>query len=87
MVDGNVFHHQINKKLREKCSEQLLAQFPCLLKVDSAHVTGENWKEWLDAQVAEFGEFHEVEPLKNIQMEDPIDSLLKLNPNSVVAVI
>lgn len=62
MTGENLFTHQLPRASRA-CKPSLLSQHPQLNAVNASAVTAENWKAWLDKQVAAFGEMLPVEPL------------------------
>lgn len=55
MTGDNIFTHQIPHAL-EECKPHLLEQLPQLKDADASGVTPENWQNWLNEQVARFGE-------------------------------
>lgn len=55
MTGDNLFTHQLSRASREM-APRLLAQHPDLAAVDASVVTPENFKAWLDEQVAKYGE-------------------------------
>ncbi len=62
MTRDNLLTHQLVRASRE-CRPHLLRQHPQLETVDASSVTGDNWREWLDKQVALYGETLPVEPI------------------------
>lgn len=62
MTGENLFTHQLPRAGRA-CKPHLLKQFPQLENADCEGITGENFRERLDALVQQFGETFEVEPL------------------------
>lgn len=62
LTKDDLFTHQL-PRASEACKPWILLQKPELAGVDATDVNGENWRQWLDKQVAEFGELHELTPL------------------------
>lgn len=71
MTGDNLFTHQL-PRAGEACKEPLLQQHPQLRAVNVDAVNGDNWKEWLAEQVAQYGEYLEVTPLVEWTHIDPI---------------
>ena len=55
MTGRDLYDFHIQRAL-EECKPCLLEQYPQLDDVDTATVTPDNWQEWIDQQVARFGE-------------------------------
>ena len=68
MTGENLFSHQL-PRASEECKQHLLEQLPQLKDVDASGVTSENWQNWLDEQVARFGEELTVHNIPNGQHE------------------
>jgi len=47
----------------EAAKAAVLGQHPQLVEVDPRRLSGDNFKEWLEEQVADFGETLELEPM------------------------
>lgn len=45
------------------CKLHLLTVYPWLADIDDSSVNGDNWRVWLDEQVAKYGEYHVVTPM------------------------
>ena len=61
MTGNNLFTHQLPRAGREM-APRLLAQHPDLREVTGDDVTPENHAEWLERQVAKYGETRPVRP-------------------------
>ncbi len=72
LAGESVWTHQIPRICRE-CGPWILLQHPQLEAVDASGVTPENWRGWLEEQVARFGETLELSPL-------PEDWHTRINP-------
>lgn len=55
MTKDSLFYHQISRVFSE-CKHHLLKQHPQLNNVDTSKLTHKNCQEWLNQQVARFGE-------------------------------
>lgn len=64
MVGGSLFTHQL-PEASDVCKPVILAKYPQLEFIDSFWVGERNWKEFLDEQIALFGNEFEIEPLQN----------------------
>ncbi len=63
MTGDNLFTHQL-PRASDECKPYLFKQYPQLKDVvDASSVTPENWQEWIDQQVARFGENLTVCPI------------------------
>ena len=72
------------------CKPWILLQKPELADVDARGVNGENWRQWLDRQVAEFGELHELTPLNEDDWTkiDPLqEAAAMVGDDKVIAVV
>jgi hypothetical protein len=87
MTHDSLYTHQIIRALKV-CGPWLLSQFPQLREVDDSSVTGENALQWLDVQIAKFGEYLLVEPLPEgvWQHQDPVEELKRIIPGAKVIV-
>ena len=73
-----------------ECTPYLLEQHPQLSSIDASSVNRENWKDWLNEQVARFGETLIVRPLAEGQHVhiDPVAELEKMmGKDRVITVI
>lgn len=59
MVGEKVFSIQI-PRIRQECIRYVLDELPWLADIDASGVNEENWRDWLDVQIALYGEFHEI---------------------------
>lgn len=55
MTGDNLFTHAL-PRARDEMAPVIFDQHPQLMVVDTSGVTTENWRGWLDEQVAKFGE-------------------------------
>jgi len=62
MTGDHLFTHQIPRVGRE-CEPIILEQYPQLASVNIENVTANNWKEFLDEQIAKFGNEFEIIPV------------------------
>lgn len=88
MTSDNLFTHQLGRA-SDECKPALLSQHPQLAAVTGDEVTAENFKAWLDAQCAEFGEELMVEKLPEHAHEfiEPMSELAeKVHPDKIVTV-
>lgn len=72
-----------------ECEPCLKQQFPALAAETAEDVTQENFKEWLVAAVAKYGEWFEVAPLPEHAHEfiDPMSELAELvHPDRILTV-
>lgn len=88
MTRDNLFTHQLGRASVE-CKPALLEQHPQLASVTGDDVTPENFKEWIEAQCAEFGDELLVRQLPEHGHEfiDPMSELAeKVHPDKIVTV-
>lgn len=88
MTGDNLFTHQLGRASNE-CRSALLEQHPQLAAVTGDEVTPENFKAWIEAQCAEFGDELMVQPLPEHAHEfiDPMSELAeKVHPDRIVTV-
>ncbi len=88
MTRDNLFTHQLGRANNE-CKPALLEQHPQLATVTGDDVTPENFKAWIEAQCAEFGEQLMVQQLAEHAHEviDPFSELAeKVHPDKIVTV-
>ena len=78
MTRDNLFTHQLGRASNE-CKPVLLAQHPQLAAVTGDDVTPENFKEWIEARCAEFGEELMVQQLPEHAHEviNPMSELVR----------
>lgn len=79
MTGDNLFTHQLPRASNE-CKPHLLEQLPQLKDVDASGVTPENWQNWLDEQVARFGEeltVHDI-PEGRHEFRNPIEEMVEM---------
>jgi len=89
MTGDNLFTHQLGRAIDE-CKPHLLAQHPQLAAITGDEVTPENFKAWIEAQCAEFGEELMVQQLPEHEHEviDPMSELAeKVNQDKIVTVL
>lgn len=79
MTGDNLFTHQLPRAW-EECAAALIEQFPQLAEIDGKDCNSDNWKQWLDDKVAQFGERLNVQPLAEGRhaFKDPITELEEL---------
>ena len=88
MTGDSLFTHQLPRAGRE-CAPFLFEQHPALKDVDATGIDGSNWSEWLDSQIAIFGETLPVQPLPDHAHEfiDPVSELAgKVHPSKIVVI-
>lgn len=88
MTGDNLFTHQLGRASNE-CKPALLEQHPQLVAVTGDEVTPKNFKAWIEAQCAEFGDELLVRPLPEHAHEfiDPMSELAeKVHPDKIVTV-
>ena len=74
----------------DECKPHLLKQFPQLKKVSVSDCNTKNWREWLDRQVAKYGEKFVVKalPRGTHKSKDPVsETLEKLGGKKKVIVV
>ena len=69
----------------------LLEQHPWLAEIalddpTRASIKG-RWKEWLDEQVVQYGEWHEVQDVPTIRTKSPIETLQEMTDKPIIAVV
>lgn len=62
LTKDDLMTHQLPRASRA-CKPWILLQKPELADVDATKVNEKNWRQWLDEQVAKFGELHELTPM------------------------
>ena len=72
LTKDDLMTHQLPRALKA-CGPWILLQKPELADVDATKVNEKNWRQWLDEQVAKFGELHELTPLNE-------DDWTRINP-------
>jgi hypothetical protein len=73
MTGDNLMTHQL-PRAGEEMTPVLLRQHPQLRDVDASSVNGATWKDWMDAQIATFGETLPVSPAHQFhEVRDPIE--------------
>lgn len=79
MTGESLFTHALIRAA-EVCAPVLLQQHPDLADVKAEGITKENWRAWLDEQIARFGEYRKVVPLKAgvYEAKDPITELIDM---------
>lgn len=88
MTRDKLFTHQL-RRAADECKPALLAQHPQLAAITGDEVTPENFKAWIEAQCAEFGEELMVQQLPEHAHEfiDPMSELAeKVHPDKIVTV-
>lgn len=88
MTDDNLFTHQL-PRASDECKPHILAQHPELEEIDASGVNGENWKQWLEEQVAKYGEQLEIKPLVSgiHKIKDPVEEAEEMvGPDKVIKV-
>ena len=88
MTGDNLFTHQLPRVSRE-CEPYLLKQHPQLAEIDASGVNGDNWQEFLQAQVAKYGAelpVAKLPPGEHYEI-DPISELAeKVHPDKIITV-
>lgn len=76
-------------RIAREAAPALLRQHLQLADVDASSVTGDNWREWLQAQIARFGEFLPVEPMTADEHEyrEPISEAAERFPPDRIGLI
>ena len=74
MTGDDLFTFQL-PRAGDICRPYLLEQHPQLKDIDASMANEENWKSWIEEQIAKYGEFLVVEPLPEgvYQHKDPIE--------------
>lgn len=86
LTQDNLYTHQIPRALRF-CGPLLLEQLPQLKEVDSSNLNASNAWDWLDKQVARYGEHLEIESLPegSWTQKDPIAEIVEMvGPERVI---
>ena len=79
LTGDNLFTHQLPRAFRE-CGPWLKRRHPELAALDTSAVTPENWRVFLDAAVARFGETVKVQPIPRDDhtTRDPVEELVEM---------
>jgi hypothetical protein len=79
MTGDSLFTHQL-PRVSDECKPYLLEQFPELKGVDASGVNTKNWKEWLDEQVAKYGEKLVVKliPKTAHTVKNPVEEMFEM---------
>ncbi|MBP6904715.1 MAG: hypothetical protein KBB91_01505 [Candidatus Pacebacteria bacterium] len=88
MTDDKLFSHQLSRAVKE-CAPNIISQHPQLEEVDPTDCTPENYKEWLNKQIAKYGEYLPIKPLVSgiHEYKDAIEELEeKIGPDKVILV-
>lgn len=82
------FTHQLPRVSKE-ARPILLRQHPQLAEIDASDVNGDNWREWLNAQIAKFGATLPVETMAKGEHEHkkPISELVDMAGADRVVVV
>lgn len=82
MTGDELFTHALPRACRE-CSPYLVDAFPFLAEIDASVVNRDNWEQFLNDQIAKFGNEFEVWPIHHEDHEviDPIEEAKRMNPN------
>lgn len=89
MTHDNLFTHQLGRA-SDECKPQLLKQYPQLAVVTGDDVTPGNFKVWIEARCAEFGDELMVQRLTEHAHEfiDPMSELAEMvHPDRIMTVI
>lgn len=88
MVGRSVFTHELPSAAKE-CRPALLAQYPDLAEISVPELTPQNFRDWLDTQVARFGASLPVEPLtwSRLGEQDAMETALEIIGDGRVLVI
>lgn len=70
-----------------ECRRELLRQHPDLEAIDDSTVTRENAFQWLDMQIAKYGEKRLVSPILFCEQRDPLSDLIGMVGKDKVTVI
>jgi hypothetical protein len=88
MTDDNLYTHQL-PRVMDECTPYLLEQHPQLRDIDAGGVSRDNFREFLQQQIARFGETLEVRKLPaGVHYEiDPLSELAeKVHPSKIIIV-
>ena len=88
MTGESLYTHQLPRVCSE-AGPAILRQHPALANVDTSAVDGDNWRTWLDARIAEFGETLPIERMTVDEHEriDPLSELAgKVSPDRIIVV-
>lgn len=79
MTGDSNYTHQL-PRAADECRPYLLEAHPFLSEISGDEVTTENYKEWLDQKVAQYGEYHAVRPIhfEDHEVIDPIEELKRM---------
>ena len=82
MTGDSLFTHALPRASRE-CTPYLKEQFPFINDIDATVVTKDNWQQFLNEQIAKYGEWHIVKPMhaEDHEVIDPIEELKRLRPD------
>jgi hypothetical protein len=79
MTGDSLFTHQLGRA-SDEYKPYLIMEMPWLAEIDHSSVTTDNWQQWLQEQVAKYGEMHEVRPIhpEDHEIIDPVDELRRM---------
>lgn len=89
LVGRDVFTHELPSCFRQ-CREPLLAQHPQLRAVTAEEVTRDNWQQWLNGWIEQYGDSFEVAALESsdITNKHPLQTLAEvMRPDQNVVVV
>lgn len=86
MTGDNLFTHQL-PRAQKAAKPALIEQYPFLTDIDDSSVTTENWRQWLDRQIALYGEALDVIPITEWTRMDPIVELKAMTHGKDVPII
>jgi len=64
MLDSSVFDVMF-KIAAETCTPHIFEQHPELINIDASEVTTDNWEEWLNEQIEQYGETLSVAAIRS----------------------
>jgi hypothetical protein len=88
MTGESLMTHQL-PRVAEEARPVLLKALPFLNEISAFGVTANNWRNWLDSLVLEYGEMHPVPTLTEDQHEriDPLSEAAEyFNPKNIIVV-
>ena len=68
MTGYKIYRYMLPESV-EFCKSYLVKDMPWLEQIDATELNLDNWKEWLETQIAQHGEFHEIATISEDAVE------------------
>lgn len=89
MTGESLFTHQL-PRVSEEAGPIILRQHPQLAEVDASGVNSENWRAWLDEQIARFGASLPITPMTKDEHEyrEPLSEMAEtIHPSRIIPIV